>query len=635
MVESAGIYDAITRRTRLQIEVGFHHMSRDTTERDPLLQATILADESRTKGKIEKTRIGPLELSRSTRYGILAGIWTATFVSALNQTLVPTMIPSISSEFKKSNQASWLGTSYLLATCTFTPLYGRLSNVLGRRGANQTALLFCGLGVLMCGLSTNMYMLIAARFLAGMGGGGLFTTSSIIVGDMYSMRSRGLTQGVQSIFNGLGLGFGGPLGGIITDWLGWRWAFLIQMPLFLISYILTSYNLDYVTEGKGKTAKEVLKRIDYGGSFSLLMTVGALLLFLSAKYNASLPWSHPYVIGCLASSAIFAFAFVLLEFFVAPEPVLAPHLLKQKIPVLIGMSNFLVALCNFTVMYYFPMWFQTVMKTKASVAGLHLLPNSISMSMGSLFAGLMMHATGRYKMINLIFGAFPFLGACLIYLIHKDSGPIQSWFSIIPLGFGNGVVLQTMLIALLVHIPENQMAVGTGFSQLFRGVGQVGGVAISSAIFQSNLETQLRRQIHTPDSEDLIRRIRQSFRFVDTLTPDLQKIANDSYGVSLKSVFLFAAVSTLLSYLVRLPVPDKILEHTPRQPRRVTDADVPSEVSPSSISVEENVDDDDSQIQTNPSERNPPRRRLSAYEPNDAVMDLERDIVGGSARPTT
>ncbi|RXW19571.1 hypothetical protein EST38_g6293 [Candolleomyces aberdarensis] len=243
-------------------------------------------------------------------------------------------------------------------------------------------------------------------------------------------------------------------------------------------------NLNYVTEGKGKSAKEILKRIDYGGSATLMMAVGSCILFLSAKYNEGLPWSDPFVTTSAILSVVFAIAFVIVELCVAPEPMLAPSLLKQSIPVLVGTSNFMVATCNFSIMYFYPMWFQTVMLTSASVA-----------------------------------------------------------------------------VALLVHLPDDQMAVGTGFGQLFRGVGQVGGVAISSAVFQSKLEDELRKRIvGFPDAEALIKKIRQNSRVVGTLPPDLRRAAQESYKVSLKSVFFFAACMTLLAYIVRLPIPDKHLD---------------------------------------------------------------------------
>ncbi|KAF8723220.1 hypothetical protein AX14_009396 [Amanita brunnescens Koide BX004] len=536
-------------------------------ERDSLLQSSNTnaqygAGEQSNKDAARTP--GPLEISRTARFGILAGIWMGTFLSALNQTLVPTMLASISSEFQKSHQASWLGTSYLLATCTFTPLYGRLCDVMGRKNANHTALFFAGSGILLCGFSRNMEMLIMSRFLCGIGGGGLMTTSSIVVSDMYSLRSRGLAQGVASVFNGLGMGLGGPFGGLITDWLGWRWAFLIQMPFFFLSFVLTTYHLNYATQGKGKSTSEMLKRIDYGGSATLLLAVGATLVFLSARYNEALPWSDPVVVGSVATAVVFFALFLLFELLFAAEPVLAPFLLKQKVPVLVGLSNFLVATCNFAVIYFYPMWFETVMLTSASIAGLHILPNSVSMSIGSMFAGWMIHYTGEYKILNLIFGAFPFIGTTLITQISENSSPIQSWLSIIPLGFGNAVVLQTMLIALLAHLPESQIAMGTGFNQLFRGLGQVGGVAFASAIFQSNLDSELRARITGPNAEELIQRIRQSARLVIDLPPPMQRVARDAYAASLKRVFMFAATSTFLAYLVRLPVPGKHLEKRTR-----------------------------------------------------------------------
>ncbi|THU83961.1 MFS general substrate transporter [Dendrothele bispora CBS 962.96] len=199
------------------------------------------------------------------------------------------MLPSISSEFHKSHQASWLGTAYLLATCTFTPLYGRLSDVMGRRAAAQTAVFFAGFGTIACGLSSNMELLIASRFIAGIGGGGVSTIAVIVVSDMYSLRARGLAQSVASVFNGLSFGVGGPLGGLVTDWFGWRWAFLLQTPLFIISLLLISWNLNYVTPGKGKSTIEVLKRIDYLGIVSLLISTGSILVFLSTRYNEGLP----------------------------------------------------------------------------------------------------------------------------------------------------------------------------------------------------------------------------------------------------------------------------------------------------------------------------------------------------------
>ncbi|KAG9309209.1 vacuolar amino acid permease [Chiua virens] len=622
------------RKTRIDSSFGTFKLSSPlqmATERDPLL---FKSTTDAATGKLEQSldSVGPLEISRSTRYAILAGLWTATFLSVSvpptshslcrivliehAATLVATLFSSISSEFEKSNEASWLGTSYLLAICTFTPLYGRLCDLLGRRGANQTAVIAAALGTAACGFSRNMEMLILARFLSGMGGGGILTTSTIVINDMYSLRSRGLTQGISALFNGLGTGLGGPIGGLVCDWFGWRWAFIMQLPLFVLSFSLTAYNLHYVTPGKARNTKDILKRVDWGGSFTLLVAVGAFLVFLSMKFNEDYTWDDPWVIIPLALTCIFFVAFILVEVLVAPEPVLAPSLLKQRVPVLVGASNVLVGLCNFATMYFFPMWFQTVAMTSASVAGkilifgvssiivtiigLHLLPYSVCMSVGSLFSGWMMHRTGKYKMINLIFGTFPFIGTVLIAFIDKNSGPLQTWFSIVPLGFGNAVVLQTTTTH--VRCTESSMAVGTGFGQVFRGIGnlrwlpslltslnvfigQMSGVAVSSALFQSKLNAELHARIHTPDADEIITRIRRSMTLIARLPPDLQRAARDSYAVSLRAVFFLAACSTLLAYIARLPIPEKTLEHNERKNMTSDASEIEARTTPSARAV--------------------------------------------------
>ncbi|KAJ7490917.1 vacuolar amino acid permease [Mycena latifolia] len=575
-------------------------MSSSLTDRSPLINKSLDLNALHRHNVKSDHGPGPPEISKSNRRAILAGIWMAAFLGALNTTLVPTTIPSISSEFQKFHQASWIGTVYLLAMCIFTPLYGRLCNVMGRRGANQLAISFAALGTIGCGLSRNMETLIAARFIADIGGGGIFTTSRFIVSDMYSLRDQGLVQGAASCFNGLGMGFGGFFGGVITDWSVSLKCRLKPCPNGFQAWLAGSLSPSgpRSLQGKSKGAAEILKRIDYMGSLTLLISVGSFLLFLGMRYSENLPWSDAWVGTSLVMAIVFILLFLIVEMFVAPEPVLAPSMLRQKIPVFVGASNSLSSACNFTIIYFFPVWFQVVALESASTAGIllyfqssqpnmlilrwHLMPNSVSMSTGALFAGWMIHKTGRYKAINLIFGIFPFVGTELIASMSTDSGSLQSWLrswlSIISFGFGNAVVIQTNLIALLAHLPpkyqsikrlfrteysfvsESQVATGTGFAQLFQGLGQVGGVAISSALFQMRLDAELRKRIHTPDAEELIIKIRRSNEFIRTLEPAEQHVARDAYAMALKSAYILATCATLLAYMARLPIPDQDLD---------------------------------------------------------------------------
>ncbi|KAF7295800.1 Vacuolar amino acid permease [Mycena chlorophos] len=536
------------------------------SERDPLLpkQSPAAPTPASPDSNAVKTAVGPLDIPPATRRWVLAGIWMGTFLGALNLTLVPTMMPAIASEFQKFHQASWLGTANFLAACTFTPLYGRLSNVLGRRLAYQTAILFTAVGALGCGTARSMEELtvsqrdslrewaeVACSLL-------LLMPSRIIVSDMYPLRHRGLVQALASCFNSLGMGLGGPLGGIVTDLFGWRVAFLMQLPLFVAAAIITQFKLDYTTPGKSRSAKEILGRIDYFGTMALLLFVGSFSVLLSTRYNESLPWPHPTVLIPLVLTIASFVAFIFIELRIAPEPIMPASLLVQRVTVLIGASNSFVTACTFSLTYFFPLWFQVVELKSAATAGLHLMPNSVSLSLGSVFAGWMMHRTGTYKSINLFFGVLPFIGAGLIASINERSGWVVTWFSIIPFGFGNAVVLQTMLIALMAYLPRKS----NGRRHRLRPtVPRLGYVAtpFSSAIFQSRLDSELHKRF-PPDSDKLILRIRRSAAVIRDLLPEEQRLARDAYAISLRAVYVFAAASTLIAYLVRLPIPDQDLD---------------------------------------------------------------------------
>ncbi|KAF8757976.1 vacuolar amino acid permease [Rhizoctonia solani] len=575
--------------------------------------------------------LGPSEITKGTRVGILAGIWVAMFLASVNTTMVATLISSISSEYNRSNQASWLGTSYvfqtqtstctevtksgptrfLLATCTFTPLYGRLCNVLGRRGANQTAVLFAAVGTLACGLSNSLEMLIAARFVP-FGHGQWW--------DIY----HGLDYHIGHVHN-TGKEF--DTGHCVFVQWGWNgpWRVLLAAGLatvldgvgpFLYRSRFLPYRSFSLLPTYGEEPRKFLNESIYGGCATMFVSVGALLFFLSFKYNQEYAWDSAPVVTSLAVMILAAMAFLFVELKLAYEPMLAPSLLKESVPVIIGYSNALVSMCNFAIMYFFPMWFETVQLQSAGVAGAHLLPNSVAMSLGSLFAGWYMAKTGRYKILTNLFGLFPCIASLLVYRLRENSSSFEQWFSIIPLGFGNAVVLQTTLseqkfnqyhtsadirlVCLLASIDNSQLAVGTGFTQLYRGVGQVLGVAVSSAFFQSVLDRELRSRITGKDADEWVVRIRHSSKLVVNLEEHLQRAARDSYGEALRYVFLYAAACSLVSFILRLWLPEVPLDE-PETP-------APASPTPSNLSNESAVDE--VEMHSRPFVR----RRESAYD---------------------
>ncbi|KIJ56179.1 hypothetical protein M422DRAFT_57657 [Sphaerobolus stellatus SS14] len=547
-----------------------------TTERDPLLPRESHASDSGISGSNVPVAKGldPNHVSKPTLVWILFGLWSAVFLGALDGMyavysfqyiqLTTTLLSPIGSYFRQSHKSSYLGTSYLLSVCCFTPLYGRLSDILGRKGAMLLGLTLFSFGTLLCGLASSMNVLILARAIAGMGGGGIMTVSSVAVSDLIPLKHRGLFQGMANILFGFGAGIGGPLGGWINDTYGW------SIPLLICSMTIVALkvNIQLPAEIHSIPIRERLRRIDWLGSLTLVTTVGCLLLGLSLKTTEDIPWSHPLVWGFLIASSISLMLFIWVEAYWSPAPVMPLRLLKQRTPMAVAISNFLVSIVSFSMvrcstfgLYNVPLYFSAVRLVSSSESGSHLVPNSIALSLGSVFAGWLMRRTGKLYVLTFSTALMTVLGCALVSLWHEDTHKFHLWFDIVPNGFGTSSVITSTLIALISSVPKEDMAVATGISYLFRTSGQVLAVSLSGALIQAVLTSQLRQRITGPDAEKLIQQIRHNTDLIPTLEPQDQKAAVDSYAIALKAVFICQTVAAILTVLACLPIEENPLPY--------------------------------------------------------------------------
>ncbi|CAE6411345.1 putative MFS-type transporter C3E7,06c [Rhizoctonia solani AG-1 IB] len=196
--------------------------------------------------------------------------------------------------------------------------------------------------------------------------------SSISVTDIIPLKQRGLYQGLANILFGLGSGIGGPVGGWINDTFGWRTAFLIQIPILVLSAVVITFKVNIKLPETKQTTRQKLARIDYAGSFTLVVCVGSLLLGLSLKTGEDLEWNSPTVVGLLCLSAVFAIAFVSVEAKWAPEPVMPMRLLTMRTPFFVALSNFCVSCYAFSTLYNVPLYFSAVRLNSASESGKYL-----------------------------------------------------------------------------------------------------------------------------------------------------------------------------------------------------------------------------------------------------------------------
>lgn len=475
---------------------------------------------------------------------LLTALWVPVFVASMDGTVTATLISSISSSFNASEQAQWLGSAYLLSVACFTPLYGRLADIVGRKNCMFIALTFFTAGTTLCGLSSSMNMLIFARALAGMGGGGLTTTTSIVLSDLVPLKNRGLLQGLTNIIFGLGSGLGGPIGGWMNDTLGWRRAFLIQVPLLLLDYVLAIAFVNVKTPNAlvRQSKWDKLKSIDFFGAFSLVLGLSSTLIALSLMSANDVPISHfpvwgGFVIG-FASITFFFYA----EAKLARNPILPLRLITQRSGAAVAFANFCLSIVSFGTLYHFPLFFQAVKLETPSLAGLHLIPNSIALSVGSVLAGIIMRSSGRYYWYNLINAVLITVSIVCFALFTQSSSEAFTYISIIPHGFGTAGVLTCTLIALINSVPRTDVAVATSMSYMARNTGQILGVSGGGTLFQALLKQQLRHKITGKHADKIISEIRHKSSIVPELPAHLQKAAVESYAYALRWVFIGIAI---------------------------------------------------------------------------------------------
>ncbi|SCU77827.1 LAFA_0A03554g1_1 [Lachancea sp. 'fantastica'] len=448
----------------------------------------------------------------AVKTNLMVGVlFMGTFLAAMDMTVVTTLLPNIASDLEASSQMSWIATSYLLSCSSFQPMYGKLSNVLGRREMLVAANLFFAVGCLLCGssFSSNVWYLSIARFIAGIGGGGMNTLSTIAISDLIPLRQRGMYQGLGNICYSLGSASGSVLGALLQKSVGWRWAFLIQVPIAALSAALVFITLKLPDESPGRGSvwiaikenghfdwSQIPHLIDLVGCISLVSAMLVLMVTITFL-------NDPGQLGLYEWAALLLVLALTFGYFVHTElnvenPVIPLKLVVGNRTILSSsLTNWFCTMAMFAAMYFMPIFWQAAYGLTPWDVGLRSISNFLGISIGSLGSGLYIKATGKYRTYSLVIYSLFVLGILTLFLttFHRDSLGYMEYFLMFLPGVGYATMLTVTLLALIASVDYSHQAQVTSIQYAFRATGSTFGVALAGLVYQTGLKYKLKTAV--------------------------------------------------------------------------------------------------------------------------------------------
>lgn len=408
------------------------------------------------------------------------GVLMVMLLGSLDQTIVATALPHVIADLHGFNQYTWVSTAYLLTSTVTVPIYGKLSDLFGRKPIFLFGIVLFLVGSALSGASQSMTQLIAFRAFQGLGTGALTPIAIAVVGDLFTPRERGKWQGVTGAVFGLSAIIGPTLGGWITQYSSWRWIFYVNLPVGLLALLVLIFLMPTL---RGKTQKV---SIDYIGA--ALLVAGTVPLLLGFTFAGSqYAWLSPQIIGLLGGSLVMGVAFVIYEAWLERrdgQPIIAPSLFKNSIFAVSTLVTFIFGMGLFGAVFFIPLYVQGVVGSSATNSGLVLTPLTLTLVVSSIVSGQLVSRLGKYKWLAII-GMLVSVGGALLLLrldVNSDNTDVLLALLVFGLGMGFGMSLYTLIVQNAI---PNKIGQATATLTFFRSIGGTIALAAMGSVLNS------------------------------------------------------------------------------------------------------------------------------------------------------
>ena len=482
---------------------------------------------------------------------VLGGVMAGMFLAALDQSIVGTALPRIVSDLGGLEHLSWVVTAYLLTSTASTPLWGKISDLYGRRPIFQTAIVVFLVGSLVAGAADSMGVLIGGRAIQGLGAGGLFALALSIIGDVIPPRERGRYQGYFGAVFGVS-SVGGPLlGGWFTDGPGWQWIFWINIPIGIAALVVTSLALKMPKVRRDHT-------IDYLGAATIVAPVTSILLF-TAWAGPAYGWTDPFSLLLLSGGILLSGLFLFVEFR-AEEPIIPLRLFHNRVFTPTVIFTAIMGMAMFGGIIFLPVYLQVVQGMSPTESGLALLPMVAGLFTTSISSGQLVTRTGRYRIYPILGAAVTGVGIALLSTLGADTPYWQTAIYFFVFGAGLGFTMQIVVTAVQNAVERRDMGSATSSVTFFRSMGAAFGTAIFGAVLATRLGHYLAESGAggLPPTADESQ-IANNVQAIQALPADMKAVVVDAWVRSLHDVFITAFPIVTVAFVVAFFIPELTL----------------------------------------------------------------------------